>query len=264
MYHISNIFTAMKLSYIFLLLCCLGLTKLMAQKNYAEFVQQNLTDDKIEITYKVPPNYNYIVSLETGDENIIARNVTGVGEVFGSPYMSVIWYYAEDGFDRVQIEPLKLRIVALSIEKIGNSSSKGGAKPPRGPRPSSGKGLSFAGLGMIGAGAGLGIFGYLQFAEGQSLYEDYKDNIDLESSFYTSSNPEQERNELFESANDKYTQGQILMYAGGGLAVIGGVLMVISGRQNGNASRVQLQPWENLAQVPIKEAPLGMGLKLRF
>lgn len=255
----------MNRSYIFLLIICLGLTQVFAQdqRNYAKLIQKEFVNDNsaIEITYKVPPGYTYYVSLETGDDNFLATNVRGLGDQVGSAYMSLTWYFSDDGFERSQIEPLKLRVVALRIAGSGTPTQDNDKIDN--PRPSSGKGASIAGLGLIGLGAASGVYGYTLYGQTMDLYEVYEMNLNPDVSPYTEAFT---REDHFTQANDKYRQAQILWYAGGGLALIGGIIMVASGRKNANASRVQLHPWEHIAQVQIPDPPqpLGLGMKIRF
>lgn len=247
-------------------LCCLGFTQILAQdqRNYAELIQKNFeTYGSVEITYRVPTGYTYAISLETGDADYVVKNARGLGEQAGSGsgYMSLVWYFSEDGFNQTQIEPLKLRVVALRIGSIDDTGPVSPSRPLTEPRPSSGKGMSIAGIGLIGVGAAAGVYGYVLYGQTMDLYEVYEMNLNPNEEPYTRSF---DRDAHYTQANETYRQAQMLWYAGGGLALIGGVLMVASKRKNANASLIQLQPWENLAEVQIPEKPVGMGMKIRF
>ncbi|MEM7369901.1 MAG: hypothetical protein AAF587_14950 [Bacteroidota bacterium] len=262
----------MKYLTFFLGLFGFGLSAVFGQTNAAELVDQRFNNDQVlQIYYQVKEKNSYVVSLKTDDEDIqpSPENVQGVGTITASGigYESVTWYFADDGYTRAQIESLNLTVIAYPTGKgvvvaPDPNESQTNNLPRVKDRSGRSNTLTYIGLGAIGAGAGLGLLGYLQYGGAQEDYDIYKNDLYPDSETFGA----KPRDQFYEDANNAYLSAQIKMYAGGGLALIGGILMVANARKNANANsgRVQLKPWENIAQVQIPENPLGMGVRIRF
>lgn len=250
-----------------LLTACLGLSITLGQNNAAELVDQRFNNDEVlQIFYQVKEKNTYSVSLKTNNPEIqpTTDNVQGLGTVTASGigYESVTWYFGDDGYSRAQVEALNLTVLAIPTgQGVQPAPIVREEKPPKVKERRGSNGLTFVGLGAIGAGAGLGVAGFLQYGTAQEIYKTYSEDLYPNSSTYQA----KPRDQWLEDANSTYQNAQIMWIAGGGLAVVGGILMIASGRKNSSyGGRVQLQPWENLAQIEIPENPVGMGIKIRL
>ncbi len=232
--------------------------KSIGQTSVAVNIYVKVDRDKVEILYDIPLGKGgatqfYAVSLQTDDEMIEPKKVTGTGdEILPGVNRKITWFYKADGFLKEEVSSMKFKVIAVPAKK--SKTAKKSSNPREGfnapPTNKVKKKFPVLGVGLCAAGAGLATFGFLENGKAK---DDYALYTDINGTNYVSE-------AQYKLANDRHLKAQYLMIGGGALLTAGVVAIIRTGKKN-----KARQAEKRLGLIPAHSPnSFGVGLAYRF
>lgn len=214
---------------------------LIAQKNFVREQHVEIDDEKIKVKYQLPideRSFPLYINLKIKNNKISPENVLGLGYTKGRGDQEIIWLYTADDFIRVEIEQLKLKVLATrAIYPIPTKTLLAT--------------FGTASLSLLVPGTVL----LINNSKTNSDYKVYMENRDEEDAIWNNLGYSS-RQDLYDTVNGRYQQGQILTMSGLVVLATGAYLYwALNKKSKKIEERFSLHPMMNLGRLSHSSKP---------
>lgn len=225
-----------------------------------ENITWEITDSKMTILYDLlspdgkERTYDLEVSIDLGDQIVTPKKgISGINKQKAGKQRKITWYYPASGKTQreLDIPELNVKIKAINPNPPLQTSSVGTTTTPITTANPKLPSLALPAI-VTGAGVGLAVYGLILEGDASSMYDEYKaDKVDSAV-----------RDQLYEDADSKHIQAQI-MGIGGGLLAATGVFLISRTMKKRKAAQNKFSIIPPPSDGYIG-ANIGVGIQYRF